>query len=211
MERKHKPIYSVELELCVPDFEGENRFVLLEKERAHKEMARIDAKPWGSLLKSAAGEPYRGTWQKYVHDLEHYKQANRHHRDLIVDGLVPVRFVVTNNSSKVDKNIAVRVEVEEGQFRLTSHAPYRPVTPEGLKEPDRFKVRHVVPFVGGFTRSKINAKARSLEATFSKLRGGDSALLVNRVVYVRSGEHTKLRFEIKSALAEESGKIAIEY
>lgn len=211
MERKHKPIYSVVLELCVPDFVGENRFVLLEKERARQQLTKIDAKPWGALFKSATGEPYIGAWNQYIHDLEHYKQANAHHRTLIADGLVPVRFVVTNEGDQTDKNIAVRVEVEDGQFRLTSHAPYRPETPEGLKEPERFKARHVVPFVGGFKRSKISAKAKSLEATFSKLEGGDGALLLNRVVYLRTNSDTKLKFEIKSGLVKESGKIPVEF
>jgi hypothetical protein len=210
MEHKRKN-YSVEIELCIPDFDGENRFVLLEKERAHQQLARIDAKPWGSILKSATGEPYIGAWKQYIHDLEHYKKANAHHRDLIIEGLVPIRFVVTNNGDKTDRNIAVKVEVEEGQFRLTSHAPFRPETPEGLKEPDRFKVRQVVPFVGGFSRSKINARVKSLEATFSKLASGDSALLLNRVVYVRVNEHTKLKYDIKSNFADESGKILVEF
>jgi hypothetical protein len=158
---------------------------------------------------SAAGDPSLGAWQNYIHELEHYKRANFHHREQILDGLVPIRILVVNDGPETQRNIWIKVHVQNGQFRLGSHAPIRPATPEGLKEPERFAVHKVIPLVGGFSRSDIKLGAHKLESRFSRLQDGDGAYLVNKVIYISVGKGTRLEYEIGYGTSRESGHLKI--
>jgi hypothetical protein len=210
MEHKHKKAFSVSVEFCLPDFRSEHRFVLLEKERARQALESIRSKPWASLFKSAAGDPYISAWQNYIHELEHYKRANIRHREQILDGLIPIRILVMNQGNETQRNISVKIHVQNGQFRLGSHAPIRPQTPEGLKEPERFAIHRVLPLIGGFSRSKIKLGSHRLESRFSRLPGGDGAYLVNKVIYAAIGKETRLEYEIDYGNSKESGHLKVE-
>ncbi len=199
--------FSVIAEVRVPPFRTERLFVATERERVEREIARLgDQHGLGAVI-AGLGEPKVEDWKHYLRALKHYEDQLDHHASEIEDGLIPVKLFVVNEGNK-DERIHTRVRVVGGTIHPAKEAPRRPRridsssqhVPESAPAAARLET-----IVSGFARRGIKLGTHSVEAEFSELEAGDSADLINQVIYIAADEGTFLTYTIGSeGLGEES-------
>ena len=188
--------YTVTLhEASSPHFDQERRYILAEKEYIQRQLKALGNRIWPFFSYPGLNIFRPVDWKRYDHELDKYGHALDKHERGLGEEFIPFKLFVTNHGDEPDQNIEIHVAVEHG-IVSEKKAPERPKRIDAVKSPSKDHFR--LPKPGGFLRSGIRIKPRSIEAKFSQLDAHDSADLVHAVLFLHGDERTKLRFEIRS-------------
>jgi hypothetical protein len=191
------PIFRLQAHIATPNFDGERRYIALEKELAHREITAARKRPWLWFRVSALDVYTERDWADYVKRLDHYGRELAKHEQEIRGGLVPIHLRAVNNSSVGDTNVVIRVEAEDGTFKPKKKAPKRPDRMDGVPN-NALRHHWRLPAPGGFARKHQKIGGRVMDVTFTHLSAYDSALVVHQVLYVESSAKTRLIYRMHS-------------
>jgi hypothetical protein len=207
MKPAEKLQYQVVAELALPKSEEERAFVRLERQYANRQLEGLAHRSlWSLVMRWLDRAPTAKQWRHYDHDLAQYEHKLARYEAEIGAGLVPVKFLVHYNGPATDRRIEVEVTVHEGRVRPAKKKPKRPRRID--REPARPWLGPGM-LLGGFWRSDTDVTPHRLRATFSRLRPGEAAYVVNKMVHVQMSDQTRLHWRIRSkGLAEaETGEV----
>jgi hypothetical protein len=208
MKPDAKSHYEVVAELVLPKFDEERLSVRLERQFVAGQLEQAARRgAWAELLHWLDRAPTAKEWHKYDHALAHYVQQLAHYEQEVADGLLPLKLLVHYDGMVTDRQIQVEMTAMDGRIRPGRKKPKRP------KRIDRDPSRHWLSpalLAGGFWRSGIKVTSHRVKASFSRLRPGESAYILNKTVHVQMTEQTQLKWKISSRLQPEPihGEIA---
>ncbi|MDF2460721.1 MAG: hypothetical protein K0S68_124 [Candidatus Saccharibacteria bacterium] len=187
----------------------ERRYLLMEREMAKREMAKLPERSWLPFSYPAIGLLRRNDWQHYLHELDKYEKALDRHEHETEAGLTRLSFEVINMSDDDDRDVKVHVMVHGGRIFEAKKPPTRPKRIDGA--PDKTEGRPKWHGMG-FVRSGIHIGKHGVESQFRSLEAGDAALVVNHPLAVHLGGETVISYEISSHNLPEGqrGKVRME-
>ena len=174
--------------------EAERRYLMMEREVAHRELAKLPKRSWLPFSYKGLGLLRRQDWQHYLNELQKFEHALDRYELEAEAGLRRLSFEVTNLAEADDFDVRVHVMVHGGQVHAANKPPVRPPRVDGA--PNKTEKRHWHGF--GFVRSGIHIGRHGVESRFRRLESGDAALVVNQPLAVDVGDQTRLTYEITS-------------
>jgi hypothetical protein len=195
--------FSLELLINPPDFQGERTYVITEKEYVRKQLALMRGKWWAAMSIPSFDKVGRREWTNYVTELDKYAHELAKLEHEINEGLSPICLNVINDSDDEDFDIRITVKIKDGTIYKDKKAPERPKRIDGAPNKPSPTAFHGFQ---GFVRRHQRIDGTGLQAEFSSLEGGGSALMINQTLYIRCHADTRLDYEVTSRNLDESAQ-----
>jgi hypothetical protein len=186
--------FAVLARVTPPELNSERRYLMMEREVAKRELAKLPRRSWLPFSYPALGLFRRKDWQRYLHELDKFEKALDRHEHETQAGLTRLSFEVVNLSDDDDHDVKVHVMVSGGLVHEAKKPPVRPKRIDGAPNKSERPKWHGL----GFVRSDIHIGRHGVESQFNSLEAGDAALVVNHPLAVDLSDRTHISYEIKS-------------